>query len=150
APVGMGGCLVCCTPSAVVPAVSRRKRDTGPQPWLPTTRRPRALPGGAGPNHEDHQPHPRLVHVVPSGVASRGAGVLSPSDQGGQMFTSLRLSARRASRPVAFLVLAAMFAAAILDPARATAQEEKFGVVTALRGEVFLTRPVTPKPLSLK
>src|SRR5262245_22202591 len=66
------------------------------------------------------------------------------------MFTSHRLSARRAPCRVAVLVLATMFAPAILEPGRATAQEDKFGVVTALRGEVFLTRPLAPKPLSLK
>src|SRR5262245_33012389 len=66
------------------------------------------------------------------------------------MFTSHRLSARRASCPVAVLVLAAMFAPAIPQPGRATAQEAKFGVVTALRGEALLTRPLDPKPLSLK
>ena len=66
------------------------------------------------------------------------------------MFISRRPSAHRASRRIAVLVLAAMWAPVVLGPGRAAAQEEKVGVVTVLRGQAIVARPMTQQPLSLK
>src|SRR4030095_9523776 len=48
------------------------------------------------------------------------------------------------------LVHAAMLAAAVLGPGPAAAQEEKVGVVTVLRGQALVARPLIQQPLSLK
>ena len=66
------------------------------------------------------------------------------------MFISRRPSAHRASCRIAVLVLAAMLAPAVLGPGRAAAQEEKVGVVTVLRGQALVARPMIQQPLSLK
>jgi hypothetical protein len=43
-----------------------------------------------------------------------------------------------------------MLAPAVLGPGRAAAQEEKAGVVTSLRGQAVVARPVIQQPLPLK